>query len=50
VVILGVTVLMEALQMSLRFHFDVRPCPIFLDPMVLLQMFCGHCLSFKHLT
>jgi hypothetical protein len=49
-VILGVIVLMEALQMSLIFHSAVRICPMLLDPMVLFRMFCGLCLSFKHLA
>jgi hypothetical protein len=50
VVILGVTVLMESLQMSLIFHSAVRLCPMLLNPMVLFQMVCGLCLSFKHLA
>jgi hypothetical protein len=48
-VILGVIVLLEAFQMSLVFYFAVRLCPMLPDLMTLFQMFCGLCLSFKHL-
>jgi hypothetical protein len=50
VVILGVTVFMETLQMSLIFHSVVGLCPMLLDPLVLFRMFCGLCLSAKHLA
>jgi hypothetical protein len=46
-VILGVTVLMEALQMSLIFHSAVRLCSMLLDPMVLFQLFSGLYLSLQ---
>jgi hypothetical protein len=49
-VILGVAVLMEALQMLLIFHYAVRLCPMLPDLMVLFRMFYGLCLSFKHLA
>jgi hypothetical protein len=49
-VILGVTILMEALQISLIFHSAVRLCPMLRDPMMLFRMFCDLCLSFKHLA
>jgi hypothetical protein len=46
-VILALTVIMEALQMQLIFHTAVRLCPMLLDPMVMFQMFCGLCLSLQ---
>jgi hypothetical protein len=46
-VILGVTVLMESLQMLLIFHSAVRLCLVLLDPMALFRMFCCRCLSLQ---